>query len=421
MNKINELKAERARLIAQAREINDRAEQERRDFDAVERESWDKHMGAAEALKERIERAEALDRETASLNKLEERAAPPTGTNADERQFAGLRPEMRDAMRGLATARPEVAAEGYRANFRNYIATGETRNLVAQNDAQGGYMVPTDFVASLLEKVRDTVAIRQLATNYILTNGDSVGRPTVETDVSDADWTSEIGPVQLDTALRFGKRELHPHDLTKRVLVSQKLLRSSAINPETVIRDQLAYKFGVSEEKGFLLGNGAGQPLGVFVSSNEGIPAARNISTGNTSTSIGADGLFEAKYALKDGYLRSASTRWMFHRDALKQIAKLKDGEGRYLFLPDVREAAGDRILGIQVVSSEFVPNTFTAGQFVGIIGDFSYYWIATSLGLSVQRLVELYAATGQVGFIGRHAVDGMPTFGDAFARVTLA
>jgi HK97 family phage major capsid protein len=72
-------------------------------------------------------------------------------------------------------------------------------------------------------------------------------------------------------------------------------------------------------------------------------------------------------------------------------------------------------------VTSEFAPNTFTTGQYVGILGDFSYYWVATSLNLTVQRLVELYAANGQDGFLGRHAVDGMPIFGEAFARVTLA
>ena len=46
--------------------------------------------------------------------------------------------------------------------------------------------------------------------------------------------------------------------------------------------------------------------------------------------------------------------------------------------------------------------STFTLGLYVGIIGDFSRYWIADSLALQMQRLVELYAATNQVGIIGR-------------------
>ena len=33
------------------------------------------------------------------------------------------------------------------------------------------------------------------------------------------------------------------------------------------------------------------------------------------------------------------------------------------------------------------MPNTFTTGKYVGIIGDFSKYWIVDSLTLRVQRL----------------------------------
>ena len=43
-------------------------------------------------------------------------------------------------------------------------------------------------------------------------------------------------------------------------------------------------------------------------------------------TSIGGDGLVNALYSLKEGYLRSPSLRWLFHRDAVKQIRLLKDG-----------------------------------------------------------------------------------------------
>jgi hypothetical protein len=38
-----------------------------------------------------------------------------------------------------------------------------------------------------------------------------------------------------------------------------------------------------------------------------------------------------------------------------------------------------------------------------------------------VQRLVELYAETNQVGFIGRAEVDGMPVLAEAFARLKCA
>lgn len=39
--------------------------------------------------------------------------------------------------------------------------------------------------------------------------------------------------------------------------------------------------------------------------------------------------------------------------------------------------------------------------------GDFKYYWIADRQGRSFKRLSELYAPTGQVGFLGSQRVDG--------------
>lgn len=417
--KINDLRNERARLITEARSLVDGAENENRDLSTEENERYSALMEEATQLRERVARIEETQRQAAELEELEERAVKVAPEQRADAILEGLRPEVRELVEGVVRARPEIATSEYRDNFRAYLRTGEARALQTAPDSSGGYMVPMDFIASLLEKVRDQVFVRQLATNYTLTTGDSVGRPTIEADMSDADWTSEIGTVQEDSTLAFGKRELAPHDLAKLIKVSRKLLRASAINPETIIRDQMAYKFGVTEEKAFMTGNGAGQPLGVFTASADGISTARDVSTGNSTTAIGADNLFEVKYSLKGGYLGNA--RWVFHRDALKQIAKLKDGDGQYLWQPGIRDSVSDTLLGLPVITSEFAPNTFTTGQYVGILGDFSYYWVATSLNLTVQRLVELYAANGQDGFLGRHAVDGMPIFGEAFARVTLA
>ena len=81
----------------------------------------------------------------------------------------------------------------------------------------------------------------------------------------------------------------------------------------------------------------------------------------------------------------------------------------------------GDTILDIPVIMSEYAPNTFTTGLYVGIVGDFSKYVIADALDMTIQVLVELYAATNQNGYISRKETDGMPILGEAFRRVTLA
>jgi HK97 family phage major capsid protein len=246
-----------------------------------------------------------------------------------------------------------------------------------------------------------------------------MGVPTLDADPADADWTSELATGSLDTTMAFGKRELKPHPLAKQVKASNKLLRASAIGPEALVRDRLAYKFAVTEEKTFLTGSGNQQPLGLFTASADGVPTSRDVSTGNTATAITADGLIEAKYTLKAAYWPRA--RWIFSTTAVKNVRKLKDGNGQYLWAPGLAGGTPDTILDVPYSVSEYAPATFTTGLYVGLIGDLSKYWIVDALTLTVQRLVELYAATNQTGFIGRAEVDGAPVLAEAFVRVKLA
>jgi HK97 family phage major capsid protein len=157
----------------------------------------------------------------------------------------------------------------------------------------------------------------------------------------------------------------------------------------------------------------------VFTANAQGIDTDRDVSTGNTATSIQCDGLIEAKYTLHPSYLPRA--KWIFHRDAHKQIRKLKDGEGQYIWRAGIAGDKGDTILDIPALMSEYAPHTFTSTLYVGILGDFSRYYIVDSLGTTIQTLTELYAATNENGYILRKETDGAPVVDEAFVRVALA
>jgi HK97 family phage major capsid protein len=186
--------------------------------------------------------------------------------------------------------------------------------------------------------------------------------------------------------------------MAKLVKISKTLLRKAPAF-ENLVMDRLAYKSGVTMEKAYLTGDGKQKPLGVFVASNDGITTARDVSTGNTTTAITFDGLIEAKFSVKAQYWGKAD--WLFHRDAVKMLTKIKDSDGQYVWRMSVRDGEADTILGRPLMVSEYAPNTFTTGLYVGLFGDFSNYWIVDALNMQIQRLVELYAATNQDGFIG--------------------
>jgi HK97 family phage major capsid protein len=302
--------------------------------------------------------------------------------------------------------------------LRGVAQAPELRALQADSDIYGGYMVPMQQVDGLIQNVDNLVYMRQWATVYAVPNADSLGAVSLDNDPADPTWTSELDIGTEDSTMSLGKRNLHPHPLAKYIKISRTLLRKVP-DVEGLVNERLGYKFAVTEENSYLNGDGSNEPLGIFTASDDGIPTSRDVSTGNETTSIKFDGMIEAKYTLKTQYWPRA--RWLFHRDGVKQIAKLKDGEGQYIWRESVRVGEPDRILGIPAYMSEYAPNTFTTGQYVGALGDFSNYWIADSLTMAMQRLVELFAATNQVGIVGRLESDGMPVLSEAFVRVTLA
>lgn len=406
--KLKKMRDERGQLVHDARQILDKAEAEKRGLTAEEDGKYKELFGKQEELRAGIEREEQMvevERQTAA-EALRNTPAKKEGGDHEQRSGRG--------------------SDEYRSAFQKFLAVGrsglsgdEIRALQADSDVAGGYTVASEqFVDQLIKNVDNMVLIRQRATKFRIPTAASMGVPTLEADPADADWTSELATGNEDSSMLFGKRELHPRPLAKRIKISNKLLRMNG-GAEALVMARLAYKFGISQEKAFMTGSGAAQPLGIFTASANGIPTSRDVSSGNTTTSPTFDGLIAAKYSLKGQYWNSAE--WIFHRDVLAVIAKLKDGEGQYIWRESVRAGEPDRILNLPVAMSEYSPNTLTTGLYVGCLGDYSNYWIADAVDMQVQRLLELYAETNQTGFIGRLETDGMPTLAEAFVRVKLA
>ncbi len=400
MSKLREMREKRANLWEQMKALRDAAEG--RDFTAEENQSWDQLDGEIEALTRQIDRDEKLSERERQVGDVDPIPDPDT------------RKDDGDAQKRAA----DIFARYLRAGERG-ISAEEFRALESTRPELGGYLVaPQTFVTQLLQAVDAEVFVRQWATKYQVATNESLGVPSLDADPDDGDWTAELATGNEDSAMAFGKRELVPHPLAKRVKLSNKLLRQAAIDPEALVRARLAQKFAVTQEKGFFTGSGVNQPLGFFTASAHGISTGRDVVCG-TTTAITADGLIDLKYGLKSQYWPRA--KWVFHRDAVKQIRKLKDQQDQYLWQPGLQAGQPDSILDTPFVVSEFAPNTFTTGQYTAIIGDFSFYWIADALDMTVQRLVELYAEKNQTGFIGRLETDGMPVLEEAFIRGKLA
>jgi HK97 family phage major capsid protein len=184
------------------------------------------------------------------------------------------------------------------------------------------------------------------------------------------------------------------------IKVSEELLNDSVFNLEAYIAKEFARRIGTKEEEAFFIGDGTGKPTGIFNATGGatlGVTAA-------SATAITVDEVMDLFYSLKSPYRKNAT--FIMNDATVKAIRKLKDGSGQYIWQPSITAGTPDTILNRPVKTSTYVPTIASAAKSIAF-GDFGYYWVADRQGRSFQRLNELYAATGQVGFKATQRVDG--------------
>lgn len=89
--------------------------------------------------------------------------------------------------------------------------------------------------------------------------------------------------------------------------------------------------------------------------------------------------------------------------DASVAVARrLKDTTGQYLWQPGLQAGDPPMLLGKPVIENPDMasPGTSTLSVAFGDVGR-GFYVATNPSGIAIQRLNELYAATGQVGFRG--------------------
>ena len=198
----------------------------------------------------------------------------------------------------------------------------------------------------------------------------------------------------------FGQITIGAHKIASMIKVSDELLQDSVFDIASYIATEFARRVGDAEEAAFISGDGAGKPFGMLHETNgatAGVTAA-------SATAITADELLDLIYSLRAPYRKRAI--FLMHDSTIKAIRKLKDGNGQYLWQPGLKEGEPDKLLGYRLVTSTHMPVIAAAAKPI-LFGDLTSYWIADREGRSMQRLNELYAATGQVGFRVTQRVDG--------------
>ena len=383
MNKILELREKRAKLWDSTKAFLDSRRNENGLLSVEDTTTYEKMEADVINLGKEIDR---LERQAV----LDLELSKPTSTAITNKPSQ----HQDNEKNGRASNEYKVAFWKSMRNKNNF----EIHNaLQVGTDSEGGYLVPDEFEQTLIEALEEENIFRQLAKVITTSSGDK--KIPVVASKGTASWVDEEGAIP-ESDDGFGQVSIGAYKLATMIKVSEELLNDSVFNLEQYIAKEFARRIGAKEEEAFFVGDGSGKPTGIF---NE-IGGAGIGVTASSATTINMDDIMDLFYSLKSPYRKNAV--FVTNDATIKNIRKLKDGNGQYLWQPSVTAGQPDTILNRPVKTSAYVPS-IAAGAKIIAFGDFSYYWVADRQGRAFQRLNELFAATGQVGFKATQRVDG--------------
>ncbi len=345
-----------------------------------------KEFGGIEAKYDKIDAAIKRDEKiSAAQKKLNEPASDPligdpaAGTNQDE----------------------------YKAAFDSYIATGDLAGIKAAMtvgvDADGGYIVPEAYQTSIIRRLNAIGRTRAIS-NVIQTTS-TLNMP-IEGDAPTFAWVTE-GGAYGETKSTFGNAVISAYKLGGIIKVSEELLQDNMIDFDAYMAEQIARGIDKAESTAFAVGTGSGQPEGYATNAAVGAN-----STTAATAAVTADELIDIYYDLKEEYRATAT--WRMTDMTEKAIRKLKNSDGDYIYSPAMSEGERPTLLGRPIVIDKDMAELGTGNKFI-VLGDFMNYRIADRGQMSIQRLDELYAANGFVGFKVHKRVDAKPVLAEAF------
>jgi HK97 family phage major capsid protein len=328
----------------------------------------------------------------------------------------------------LAVRNHDVKAlEEMGSRFAEWDGAAQKAAMGTTGGTVGGYLVPTEFLPTLLTAAAEQAVVRPRATVVPMTSR-SIQIPYLDvTNVPNAGdtayfgglvgrWTEEAATLN-ETEPTFRQLELVTHELSGYSLMSNALLADNAVGLEALLTRLFGGAIAWFEDYAFLRGDGVGKPLGAL----SGAAAITVNRSGGANTFKLADaGAMLGK--LLPGW-NPATTCWIIHPTVIAQMVQLVSAAAGVGWLDNLRDKLPMNLLGLPVAISEKLPALGTAKDVCLV--DFRHYVIGDRQEIEIAYS-EHFKFTNNQGtwrFVCR--VDGQPwlrsaiTLSDATSTVS--
>lgn len=314
-----------------------------------------------------------------------------------------LEAELAEATKGMSEERAKEFKKSYR--FAEYAKAlykkdeARVKALAEGTDDQGGYLVPDEFRATLIQHLLQSEALRTYATVIPMT-GKLLTIPRLSADVA-VYWGTENQAIST-TSADFGEMQLTPFRLNAIIYTSRELFDDSAIAIFDILRKRFTDRVRDEENRVFLTGNGTTQPKGIFQETFRSVSAANSLTP---------DHLTSAYYRLPEAYRSTA--RWLINSRVMEHLENSKDSNGQYLY-PSLQGEV-KTLKGRPIFVNDYVPSSKIG------FGDLGAYFIGDRQQVTMDVTTEAGDTWKkyQVGMRIIERVDGEVSLTQAFVTIT--
>jgi len=305
--------------------------------------------------------------------------------------------------------------------FYGFLRKGKTdmdptERKALVEDTTGEIVVPEDLEAGITRTLPKIAVMRNLSGNRT-TIRDRVRRRSMS-EVT-MGWgkleTGNSAPESDPTPEDDGY--MYVEDLYGLAKIGEDELQDNDINLESLITDSFSRARAETEDTAFAIGTGHTykQPDGVAVDTDI------NQVNSDTADTVTPDDVLDLEYELPAQYLNGAA--FLMHRKTEKVLRMVRtsgDGThltGQYLWQPSLLVGQPNSFDGYPIYNQGDMnyPADALAKNDI-IFGNFKVgYRVLDRSGMSIQRLNELYAEDGLVGFRAHFRVGGGVIISDAF------
>ena len=360
----------------------------------------------------RSEKEAEFDRMMADSDSYADRAQKMERAEARSREFEGINTKV---VGETITARGSSDEGETRANIRaaylrGEITESELRAQSVGSASGGGYTVPDEAMASLVEVLKSNGPMlnSSIVTIENTKGGNPLPIPTNDDTANAATLTAE-GAEITSTDTSFGLKTLGAYKFTTMFKVSSEFLMDSSLNVEEYVNRNIGLRLSRGVNQYLTSGTGSSQPAGIVTGSSLGLTAADDVS-------ITADELLDLKAAVDAIYGGS----FMMTRKTANKVRKIKDSTGQYLWQPSLIVGQPDQFDGATVIFNPYMDEVAAAKK-VAIFGDFKAFTVRLAGGVQIKRLNERYADSDQVGFLATMRVDSVVTNSTAIKHLITA